>query len=149
MCVCVVCVCVLFVYLFQDDLRVDLRCLFSPHQVNPDMVVSRRILLKSVCTSPTRLKLSGDSEVVGSIHSGQVGKLLVVLIPPHQRLDLHVDLNLHVVLKLVFLFDRGHVEIHGYGTKRHNLFSFLKRFLHLNIIPQLQQTSFDSVIQLV
>ncbi len=30
MCVCVVCVCVLFVDLFQDDLR----CLFRPHQVN-------------------------------------------------------------------------------------------------------------------
>jgi hypothetical protein len=29
-CVCVVCVCVLFVDLFQDDLR----CLFTPHQVN-------------------------------------------------------------------------------------------------------------------
>jgi hypothetical protein len=29
-CVCVWCVCVLFVCLFQDDLR----CSFSPHQVN-------------------------------------------------------------------------------------------------------------------
>jgi hypothetical protein len=29
-CVCVWCVCVLFVHLLEDDLR----CLFSPHQVN-------------------------------------------------------------------------------------------------------------------
>ena len=37
--------------------------------------------------------------------------------PPHQRVCVvgHL-LDLHVGLKLGFPFDRGHVEIHGYGT---------------------------------
>ena len=45
---CVWCVCVLFLHLLEDDLR----CLFSPHQVNHGGAhVSRRLLLKSVVTS--------------------------------------------------------------------------------------------------
>jgi hypothetical protein len=40
-----------------------------------------------------------------------------MLLPPHQRVCVvgHL-LDLHVHLKLVFPFDRGHVEIHGCGT---------------------------------
>jgi hypothetical protein len=89
------------------------------------MVVSRRLPHKSVGTSPTRLKnLSGDSEVADvrycqalSSHSGQVGKLLLMMFPPHQRVYVvgHL-LDLHVRLKLGFPFDRDHVEIHGCGN---------------------------------
>ncbi len=52
-----------------------------------------------------------------SSHSGQVGKLLLMMFPPHQRVCV-VDhlLDFHVHLKLGFPFDRGHVEIHGCGT---------------------------------
>jgi hypothetical protein len=40
-----------------------------------------------------------------------------MLLPPHQRVCVvgHL-LDLHVRLKLVLPFDRGHVEIHGCGT---------------------------------
>jgi hypothetical protein len=68
-CVRVVCVCVLFVHLFQDDLR----CLFRPHQVNHGGV-----------QKPLRRHRSGRSCQVLSNHSGQVGKLLWILFPPHQ-----------------------------------------------------------------
>ena len=101
---CVWCVCVLFVHLLEDDLR----CLFSPHQVNhggvqkPPVQVS---LYKSHTTEePLRRRRSGRYCQVLSNHSGQVGKLFGHL------------LDLHVRLKLGFPFDRGHVEIHGYGT---------------------------------
>jgi hypothetical protein len=98
--VCVCGVCVLFVDLFQDDLR----CLFSPHQVNhggvqkPPAEVS---VYKSHTTEePLRRRRSGRYCQVLSIHSGQVGKVLLMLLPPHQRvcvvehlLDLHVHLK--------------------------------------------------------
>ncbi len=97
---CVWCVCVLFVDLFQDDLR----CLFSPNQVNhggvqkPPAEVS---VYKSHTTEePLRRRRSGRYCQVLSIHSGQVGKVLLMLLPPHQRvcvvehlLDLHVHLK--------------------------------------------------------
>ena len=117
MCVCVCGVCVLFVHLFQDDLR----CLFSPHQVNhggvqkPPVQVS---LYKSHTTEePLRIRRSGRYYQVLSRHSGQVGKLLLMLLPPHQRVCVvgHL-LDVHVRLKLGFPFERGRVEIHGYGT---------------------------------
>ena len=109
--VCVVClcgVCVLFVHLFQDDLR----CLFSPHQVNhggvqkPPAQVS---LYKSHTTEePLRRRRSDRNCQVLSTHSGQVGKLLLMLIPPHQRVCVvgHL-LDLHGGLKLGFPFERG------------------------------------------
>ncbi len=112
MCVCVV---YLFVHLFQDDLRY----LFSPHQVNhggvqkPPEQVS---LYKSHTTEePLRRRRSDRSCQVLSSHSGQVGKLFLILLPPHQRVCVvgHL-LDLHVHLKLGVPFDRGHVEIHGY-----------------------------------
>jgi hypothetical protein len=62
--VCVCCACVSSL-LISSKMILYLRCLFSPHQVN--LVVSRRLTHKSVCTSPTRLKnLSGDTEVAGT-----------------------------------------------------------------------------------
>ncbi len=80
-----VCVCVLFVDLFKDDLT----CLFSPHQVNhggvqkPSPQVS---LYKSHTTEES---------------------------PPHQRVCVvgHL-LDLYVGLRLGFPFERGRVEIH-------------------------------------
>jgi hypothetical protein len=128
--VCVCGVCDLFVDLFQDDLR----CLFSPHQVNLSKVCrSVQSEMRDLCevgvnkhtdqTSinggvqkiPTQVSLykchtteeslrrlrSGRYCQVQSNHSDQVGKLLLVLLPPHQRvcvvghlLDLYVDLKL-------------------------------------------------------
>ena len=83
-CVCV-CVCVLLLDLFQDDLR----CLFSPHQVNhggvqkPPQQVS---LCKSDTTEESlRGRRSGRYSQVLTGHSDQVRKLLLVLLPPHQR----------------------------------------------------------------
>jgi hypothetical protein len=115
--VCVWCVCVLFVHLFQDDLR----CLFNPHQVNhggvqkPPVQVS---LYKSHTTEESLRRRRSDRYCqVLSSHSGQVWKLWLMLLPPHQRVCVvgHL-LDLHVRLKLGFPFDRGHVEIHGCGT---------------------------------
>jgi hypothetical protein len=116
-CVCVWCVCVLFVHLFQDDLR----CLLRPHQVNhggvqkPPPEVS---LYKSHTTEePLRRVRSGRYCQVLSSHSGQVRKLFLMVLPPHQRVCVvSHPLDFHVPLKLVFPFDRGHVEIHGCGT---------------------------------
>ena len=97
------------------------KCLFSPHQVNHGGVQkapAQVSLYKSHTTEePLRRHRSGRYCQVLSSHSGQVGKLLLMLCPPHQRVYVvgHL-LDLHVRLKLVFPFDRGHVEIHGYGT---------------------------------
>jgi hypothetical protein len=111
------CVRVLFVHLFQDDLRY----LFHPHQVNhggvqkPPVQVS---LYKFHTTEEPLRRLRSDRYCqVPSSHSGQVGKLLMILIPPHQRVCVvgHL-LDFHVRLNLGFPFDRGHVEIHGCGT---------------------------------
>ncbi len=96
-------------------------CLFRPHQVNhggvqkPPAQVS---LYKSHTTEESlRRHRSGRYCQVLSSHSGQVGKLFLMLLPPHQRVCVVVHLlDLHVRLKLGFPFDRGHVEIHGCGT---------------------------------
>ncbi len=114
---CVVCVCVLFVHLLEDDLRY----LFSPHQVNHGGVQKSPVLVslyKSHTTEePFRRRRSDRYCQVLSGHSGQVGKLLLILFPPHQRVCVVGNLlDLHVHLKLGFPFDRGHVEIHGCGT---------------------------------
>ena len=112
-----VCVCVLFVDLFQDDLR----CLFIPHQVNHGGVQKAPVqvsLYKSHTTEePLRRRRSGRYCQVLSNHSDQVGKLLLILLPTYQRVCVvgHL-LDLHVRLKLGLPFDRGHVEIHGCGT---------------------------------
>ena len=114
---CVWCVCVLFVHLFQDDLS----CLFRPHQVNHGGVQkapAQVSLCKSHTTEePLRRRRSGRYCQVLSSHSGQVRKLLLMMLPPHQRVCVvgHL-LDLHVRLKLGFPLDRGHVEIHGCGT---------------------------------
>jgi hypothetical protein len=52
-----------------------------------------------------------------SSHSDQVGKLLMMMLPPHLRVCVggHL-LDLYVQLKLGFPSDRDHVEIHGCGT---------------------------------
>ena len=52
-----------------------------------------------------------------SSHSGQVRKLVLVLLPPHQRVCVvgHL-LHFHVGLKVGFPFERGRVEIYGCGT---------------------------------
>jgi hypothetical protein len=111
------CVCVLFVHLLEDDLR----CLFSPNQVNHGDVQKTPAhvsLYKSHMTEePLRRRRSDRYYQVLSNHSGQVGKLLLMLIPPHQRVCVvgHL-LDLHARLKVGFPFDRGHVEIHGCGT---------------------------------
>ena len=126
---CVWCVCVLFVHLFQDDLRY----LFSPHQVNHGGVQkapAQVSLYKSHTTEePLRRHRSGRYCQVLSSHSGQVGKLLMMLLPPHQRVCVvgHL-LDLHVRLKLGFPFDRGHVEIHGCGTNT-------QEFVQITTIP--------------
>jgi hypothetical protein len=115
--VCVWCVCVLFVHLLEDDER----CLFSPHQVNHGGVqkpATQVSLYKSHTTEePLRRRRSGRYCQVLYSHSGQVGKLFLMLFPPHQRVRVvgHL-LDLHVLLKVVFPFDRGHVEVHGCGT---------------------------------
>ena len=75
-------------------------------------------LYKSHTTEePLRRRRSGRYCQVLSSHSGQVGKLLLMLLPPHQRVRVvgHL-LDLHVRVKLAFPFDRGHVEVHGCGT---------------------------------
>ncbi len=68
---CVWCVCVLFVHLFQDDLR----SMFSPHQVNHGGVQkapAQVSLYKSHTTEePLRTLRSGRYCQVLSIHSGQ------------------------------------------------------------------------------
>jgi hypothetical protein len=109
-CVRGVCVCVLFVDLFQDDLR----CLLNPHQVNHGGVQKAPAqvnLYKSHTTEESlRRRRSGRYCQVLSSHSGQVGKILLMLLPPHQR-DCVVGhlLDLLVRLKLGFPFDRlGH-----------------------------------------
>ncbi len=86
-CVCVWCVFVLLVDLFQDDLRI----LFKPHQVNHG----------GVQKAPSQVSLY-------KFHTTE---------EPHQRVCVvgHL-LDLHVRLKLVFPFDRDHFEIHGCGT---------------------------------
>ena len=105
---CVWCVCVLFVHLFQDDLRF----LFIPHQGYPNQVNHGGVqkapaqvsLYKSHTTEePLRRRRSGRYCQVLSSHSGQVGKLLLMMFPPHQRVCVvgHL-LDLHVLLKLVF-----------------------------------------------
>jgi hypothetical protein len=110
-------VCVLFVHLLEDDLRY----LFIPHQVNHGGVQkapARVSLYKSHTTEePLRRHRSVRYCQVLSIHSDQVGKLLMILLPTHQRVCVvgHL-LDLHVRLKLGLSFDRGHVEIHGFGT---------------------------------
>ncbi len=97
MCVCVWCVCVLFVHLLEDDLRY----LFNPHQVDHGCVLkapTQVSLYKSHTTEePLRRHRSYRYCQVLSRHSDQVGKLLMMLLPQHQRvcvvghlLDLHV-----------------------------------------------------------
>ncbi len=115
--VCVWCVCVLFVHLLEDDLRY----LFIPHQVNHGGVQkapAQVSLYKSHTTEePLRRHRSGRYCQVLSSHSGQVGKLLLVLFPPHQRVCVVGHLfDFHVRLKLESPFDRGHVEIYACGT---------------------------------
>ena len=113
MCVCVcVCVCVLFVDLFQDDLM----CLFSPHQVNHGGVQkapAQVILHQSHTTEESlwRLRRCRYCQVL-SRQSGQVRKLLLTLLSPHQRVCVvgHL-LDLHVDLKLGFPFEGGRVKI--------------------------------------
>ncbi len=118
----VVCVCVLFVHLLEDDLRY----LFSTHQVNhgdAQKAPTQVSLYKSHTTEePLRRLRSGSYCQVLSIHSDQVGKLLMMLLPPHLRVCVvgHL-LDLYVRLKLGFPFDRGHVEIHGCGTHTQEL----------------------------
>ncbi len=120
-CVCVWCVCVLFVYLLEDDLRY----LFNLFQVNHGGVQKSPAQV-SLCKSHTteellrRLRSGRYCQVLSShskSHSVQVGKLFLILLPPHQRVCVvgHL-LDLHVRLKLGFPFDRVHVEVHGYGT---------------------------------
>jgi hypothetical protein len=96
--VCVWCVCVLFVHLFQDDLR----CLFSPHQVNHG----------GVQKPPAQVSLSKSHTTEEPLRRHRSGRF-----PPHQRVCVvgHL-LDLHVRLKLGFPFDRGHVKIHVCGT---------------------------------
>ncbi len=74
MCVSI-CLCVLFLDLFQDDTTEEFR----------------------------RRRRSGRYCQVWSSHSGQVWELLLVLLPPHQRVCVvgHL-LDLHVGLKLGF-----------------------------------------------
>ncbi len=85
MCVYVVCVCVLFVDLFQDDLT----CVFNPHH-NHGGVQKAPVqvsLYKSHTTEESlRRRGSGRYCQVLSSPSDQVWKLLLVLLPPHQRL---------------------------------------------------------------
>ena len=85
MCVCGVCVSSLFI----SWKMIDLRCLFSPHQVNHGGVQkapAQVSLYKSHTTEePLRRRRSGRYCQVLSSHSGQVGKLLLMLLPPHQR----------------------------------------------------------------
>jgi hypothetical protein len=46
--------------------------------------MSRRLPLNSLFTNPTLLKsLSGDAELAGT--AGQAWELLLVLLPPHER----------------------------------------------------------------
>ncbi len=82
---CVWCVCVLFVHLLGDDLRF----LFNPHQVNHGGVQKTPTevsLYKSHTTEePLRRLRSGRYCQVLSIHSGQVGKLLLMLIYSYPR----------------------------------------------------------------
>ncbi len=79
---CVLFVCVLFVDLFQDDLR----SLFIPHQVNHGGVQkdpTQVSLFKSHTTEePLRRRRSGRYCQVLSSHSGQVGKLLLMMSEP-------------------------------------------------------------------
>ncbi len=102
---CVWCVCVLFVHLLEDDLR----CLFRPHQVNHGGVQqtpSEVSMYKSHTTEePLRRHRSGRYCQVLSSHSDQVGKLSLMLFPPHQRVCVvgHL-LDFHVRLKLGFPF---------------------------------------------
>ncbi len=119
-CECVVCVCVLFVNLFCQD---DLRCLFRPHQVNHGGVqkAPAQVSLYKSHTNEESLRRPWHRSdrycQVLSNHSGKIGKLLLVLLPPHQRVCVvgHL-LDFHVGLKVGFPFDRGRVEIHGWGT---------------------------------
>jgi hypothetical protein len=88
-------------------------------------VVSRRLpqnslsvqLGKSHTEESLRRHRSGRYCQVLSSHSGQVRKLLLVLLPPHQRVCVvgHL-LHFHLDLRLDFPFERGRVEIHGCGT---------------------------------
>ncbi len=82
---CVWCVCVLFVHLLEDDLRY----LFIPHQVNHGGVQKappQVSLYKSHTTEESlRRRRSGRYCQVLSRHSDQVGKLLMMMLPPHQR----------------------------------------------------------------
>ncbi len=82
---CVSCVCVLFVDLFQDDLRY----LFNPHQVNHGGVqkAPAQVSLYKSHTTEESLRRRGSDRYcqVLSSPSGQVEKLSLVLLPPHQR----------------------------------------------------------------
>ena len=62
-CVCVWCVCVLFVHLFQDDLR----CLFIPHQVNHGGVQKPPVEVSLYKSHTPATNLSGDTEVAGTV----------------------------------------------------------------------------------
>ena len=67
--------------------------------------------------------------MVVSSYSGQVGKLFLILFPPHQRVCVvGYLLDLHVRLKLVFPIDRGHVEINGSGTNT-------QEFVQITMMP--------------
>ena len=84
---------VLFVHLLEDELR----CLFSAHQINHGGVwkaPAQVSLYKSHTTEePLRRRRSGRYCQVLSSHSGQVGKLLMIILvyicvidsPPYRR----------------------------------------------------------------
>jgi hypothetical protein len=101
------CLSVLFLDFFQDDLR----CLFSPHQVNHGGVQkapAQVSLYKSHTTEEFhKRRRSGRYCQVLSSHSGQVRKLLLVLLPPHQRVCVVGHLLHFHGLKLGFPFERG------------------------------------------
>jgi hypothetical protein len=89
--VCVWCVCVLFVDLFQDDLR----GLFIPHQVNHGGVqkAPAQVSLYKPHTTEEPLRRHRNCRYcqVLSRHSGRVRKLLLMLLPPHPSGSVSLD----------------------------------------------------------
>ncbi len=69
--------------------------LFCPHHYDVNQGGVQRRPQQSLCTSPTLLKsLSGDTELVCKAlpdHTGQVWQLLLVLLPPHERVCVWLD----------------------------------------------------------
>ncbi len=152
---CVWCVCVLFVQLLENDLR----CLFTPHQVNHGGVQKDPVqisLYKSHTTEePLRRQRSGRYFQVLSNHSDQVGKLFLVLLPPQQRVCVvgHL-LDFHVRLTVGFPFQKYICGFRCYErlqtkTKEFTCLSYTELVLeleHLKIETRLITEMFSNVM---